>query len=207
MRRSILTFLAAASAVVASPAIAGTKPVRNTLPPVKAEQGDFLGGCDANLTNPNAIACNGYYEKNVFSEGAGNEDNLALQEAAIVALTGSNDLFVNGDHIKIEADAGGTPFDFGMELFGQFVIGAHFGNIAGDAGNVSVFYLFDFGTEGGFVTLDDTQGWSNAILYIGDQPPAVPEPATWAMMLMGFGAAGTAMRRSRRRTAQISQLA
>ncbi len=28
--------------------------------------------------------------------------------------------------------------------------------------------------------------------------PAVPEPATWAMMLMGFGAAGYAMRRRRR---------
>ena len=200
----MLTLLAAASAVVASPALAGSKPVKNTLPPAKAEQGDFLGGCDASLTNPNAIACNGYYEKNVFSEGAGNEGNLALQEAAIVALTGSNDLF-NATQIKIE---GGTPFDFGMELFGQFVIGAHFGNVAGDAGNVSVFYLFDFGTEGGFVSLDDAQGWSNAILYYDpQQPPAVPEPATWAMMLLGFGAAGTAMRRSRRRTAMISQLA
>lgn len=30
---------------------------------------------------------------------------------------------------------------------------------------------------------------------------AVPEPATWAMMLMGFGAAGVAMRRRRRRDA------
>jgi hypothetical protein len=207
MRRSILVALAAASAVIASPALAGSKPVKNTLPPPKAEQGDFLGGCDKNLTNPDAIACNGYYEKNVLSEGAGNEGNLDIQEAAIVALTGSNDLF-NGDHIKIEAEGGGTPFDFGTELFGQIVIGAHFGNIAGDAGNVSVFYLFDFGTDGGFVTLDDAQGWSNAILWMGDQPPpAVPEPATWAMMLLGFGAAGTAMRRSRRRTAQISQLA
>ena len=27
--------------------------------------------------------------------------------------------------------------------------------------------------------------------------PAVPEPATWAMMLLGFGAAGFAMRRRR----------
>jgi hypothetical protein len=35
---------------------------------------------------------------------------------------------------------------------------------------------------------------------------AVPEPATWAMMLMGFGAIGFAMRR-RRRPALLSQLA
>ena len=36
--------------------------------------------------------------------------------------------------------------------------------------------------------------------------PAVPEPATWAMMLMGFGAAGYAMRR-RRRPGLIRQIA
>jgi PEP-CTERM motif len=36
-------------------------------------------------------------------------------------------------------------------------------------------------------------------------PPVVPEPATWAMMLLGFGAVGFALRR-RRRTS-ISQLA
>ena len=34
---------------------------------------------------------------------------------------------------------------------------------------------------------------------------AVPEPATWAMMLVGFGAIGFAMRRSRKRI--IPQLA
>lgn len=32
---------------------------------------------------------------------------------------------------------------------------------------------------------------------------AVPEPATWAMMLMGFGAMGFALRRNRRRTALL----
>ena len=37
-------------------------------------------------------------------------------------------------------------------------------------------------------------------------PGVVPEPATWAMMLMGFGAAGYAMRR-RRRSAGLPQVA
>lgn len=36
---------------------------------------------------------------------------------------------------------------------------------------------------------------------------AVPEPATWGMMLLGFGAAGYAMRRSRRRRADLMQIA
>ena len=38
-------------------------------------------------------------------------------------------------------------------------------------------------------------------------PPPVPEPATWAMMLMGFGATGVAMRRSRRRKGLLTQFA
>ena len=35
----------------------------------------------------------------------------------------------------------------------------------------------------------------------------VPEPGTWAMMLMGFGAAGVAMRRRRRDGSKLAQLA
>ena len=89
------------------------------------------------------------------------------------------------------------------------IIGAHFGNVAGPAGNVSVFWLFNLTTPTNFITLDDTQGFSNAALYTTGSPPVreLPEPSTWAMMLFGFGAAGVAMRRSRRKTQLVSQLA
>lgn len=36
---------------------------------------------------------------------------------------------------------------------------------------------------------------------------AVPEPGTWAMMLLGFGAAGYSMRRRQRATPRLSQMA
>ena len=36
---------------------------------------------------------------------------------------------------------------------------------------------------------------------------AVPEPGTWAMMLLGFGGMGVAMRRTRRRTSLHTQIA
>ena len=102
----------------------------------------------------------------------------------------------------------GNTLNFGTTMFGLTVIGAHYGNVDGDAGNVTVFWLFDFGAEGAdYVTLTPRDGWSNAYLYTTGTPPAVPEPATWAMMLVGFGAAGTALRRSRRRNGQIAQLA
>jgi hypothetical protein len=42
-------------------------------------------------------------------------------------------------------------------------------------------------------------GFSHITFFDTGGGPAVPEPATWAMMLFGFGAAGIAMRRSRRK--------
>jgi hypothetical protein len=41
----------------------------------------------------------------------------------------------------------------------------------------------------------------------GGETSVVPEPSTWAMMLMGFGAAGFAMRRRRRAGSLIAQIA
>jgi hypothetical protein len=63
----------------------------------------------------------------------------------------------------------------------------------------------------GFITQDGGQTYgatanSAAILETGGVTP-VPEPATWAMMLVGFGATGLAMRRSRRRKTTLAQIA
>jgi hypothetical protein len=41
---------------------------------------------------------------------------------------------------------------------------------------------------------------------ISARTPPVPEPATWAMMLVGFGGIGMAMRRGRRGV-KLAQLA
>ncbi len=165
--------------------------------------------CDVSLMNPDALDCTGYFSKNLI-----NGDDIAEQQQAIKDLDGDFEWDGNWNDpnlIKIEADGGDDPIDFGITLYGITIIGAHWGNVpgapqGGGAGNVSAFYLFDFGTEGGTISLDDTRGWSNAVLYTTGTP-GVPEPATWAMMLLGFGAAGTAMRRSRRRNAQLMQIA
>jgi hypothetical protein len=196
------------AAAAASPAMA--KDIVSTLPPssITTSSLTVVSACDLSLPTPDALACAGYYSGNLLN---GSAEDIANQQAAIDSLPG--DFQFDGDWGALADNTiftltNGNQLNFGETMFGLTIIGAHFGNVAGDADNVSVFWLFDFGIEGAnFVTLDDPTGWSNATLYTTGDPPPVPEPATWAMMLLGFGAAGTAMRRSRRRTTALAQIA
>jgi hypothetical protein len=202
MKYHLVASLAATIALVsASPANAGKASVQTLQAPTAP--------CDLGITTPDATACSGYYSGNLIN---GSPADLQNQADAIALLPGDytfdTSTWANVEATKVLTLTGpdSNQIDFGTTLFGQTIVGAHFGNVAGPAGNVSVFWLFDFGTEGASsITLDDTQGFSNAALYTTGSAPAVPEPATWAMMLMGFGAAGYAMRKRRRpRLAQMA---
>lgn len=63
--------------------------------------------------------------------------------------------------------------------------------MAGDVFNASVLY-FGFDDQ---ITGDDDN--HDDLIIRATISPAVPEPATWAMMLLGFGAAGFMLRRRR----------
>ena len=65
--------------------------------------------------------------------------------------------------------------------------------------NINNTYQIDLTAGGNTVT-------SFAQLGTGAGPGAVPEPATWSMMLIGFGAMGVSLRR-RRRTSNLLQAA
>ena len=63
--------------------------------------------------------------------------------------------------------------------------------------DVDIGWKFD---PGSFASLGTFQSTADApfaygTLVVSELNPAVPEPATWAMMLVGFGAVGFAMRR------------
>lgn len=183
------TFAAAAACAfaAASPASAA-KPIVATLPAIES-------ACDLSLPTPDAIDCAGYFSGNLINNSP---TDITNQMDAIESLDG--DFTFNGDFNALISGTleNGNELHFGQTLFGQTIIGAHFGNVSGPAGNVSVFWLFDFGAAGvDFITLDDAAGFSNAALYTTGAP-GVPEPATWAMLLLGFGAAGFAIRRRRR---------
>lgn len=54
---------------------------------------------------------------------------------------------------------------------------------------------------------DFTQGVDGGLINVGTGPivaPGIPEPATWAMMILGFGLIGGAMRSARRQTVRVT---
>ena len=77
------------------------------------------------------------------------------------------------------------------------------------ADDYALFYD-EIGITSGSVDLSElfpnNVGWSH-ITWFDTGGTAVPEPGTWGMMLMGFGAAGFAMRRRRRDGSKLAQVA
>lgn len=170
-------------------------------------------GCEATygVVVSSAVDCAGFFDKNIFGGDAAKIglQNLGLNElgSSLTVVTG-NSLVAGvqfGDLTKVTSLSGGDTISFGKTLYGATIIGAHFGNIAGDAQNVSVFWRFDFGSGGATgIELLDTQGFSNAVLYETGALTAVPEPGAWALFTLAFGAVGGAMRTRRRRQATLA---
>ncbi|WP_294040476.1 NF038122 family metalloprotease [Sphingomonas sp.] len=140
---------------------------------------------------------------------------------------GSNpvlDLSVSGD--KYFSIDGGATALFGNNFSNGRYNGtdkqqaSHWRDTAGCAiGNGILDPTFCYGQTGYITGLDlaayDAMGWnlsvnalnyqttSTASIYRQFATAPVPEPATWAMMIMGFGLMGAAMRRNRKVNAQV----
>jgi hypothetical protein len=191
MKKMILALCATGAVALASPAYATIEVSSPT-----------NVGCSTSPLAPPADTCAGYYDKNQFSN-----TNVGAQQSAIDLLLGAGNYTVDWNALN---DAGlvvsGGDLNALNALLanagGQVLLGLHWGNVPGAYGNVSAFYLWD-NAAAGSIHLTDTQGYSNAVLY--RSTGAVPEPATWAMMLLGFGAIGMVSRR--RRKSVLAQLA
>ena len=189
MRKLIFTALATAAMVAAAPASATT-------------------ACASTDISPAAQACQGFFAGNLL-----NQSNFAAQQTALSALGYS----LTGSFSDIPAGNiltglnGQQTIDFASLLYGITYIGVHYGNGVGSPGYApkgkadgddTAFYRFDAGTTGLDTFMLNFKASSNVVLYsTGTPTPGVPEPGTWAMMLLGFGAVGGALSRSKRKNA------
>jgi hypothetical protein len=171
---------------------------------------DITLGAGATYTS-----CAGFYNDNIFNNASNADITAGL--TALLGAPPSSTLFTTFAAIpagnKLEGLNGETVIDFGQTLFGDTIVGIHFGAGQGSPGfgkgppgpngkpknvDTSVFYRFNAGTTGISSFTLNFSASSNAVLL--QTGTAVPEPAAWAMMLGGFGLLGAVARRRRRVT-------
>ena len=169
-----------------------------------------------------AIACVGYYDGNLLTGGIGSNTPQDVKDDIAILLAGPAgavqdhsgaysppySLDVSKVLDNIEGLGGNNTFQLTLDtlMSGATVLGLHFGNSPDAPDNsITAFYLFNLTTPSDTITLYDStgklngQGSSNAQLY-ATGGGAVPEPATWAMMLLGFAGIGASMRRRTKQT-------
>lgn len=184
MRKLIFLAAAAGAALLAAPSGAALTFVADC----NAAPADILGGYSQ--------TCAGYYAGNLVNN-ARSADQIAALDTLGFDTTG----FDYNDFTKLESLDGSGTIDFGESLSGITYIAVHYG--AGRPGpapgnNVTAFYRIDLGTTSVESLQLQFGASSNAILYGTSSPTApIPEPATWAMMLGGFGLLGATLRRRR----------
>lgn len=153
-----------------------------------------LAACAITDITPSAQACVGFLSGNLLS---GSAANITAQKNALAILGFTWDGDFNAVE-KVEGLNGSHVVDFPTLLQGTTYVAFHYGNGNGGPGNGTAFYRLSAGVGVDVINLAYNAS-SNAVLY-STTPTAVPEPASWAMMLGGFGVAGAAMRRRRTRT-------
>jgi hypothetical protein len=201
LKTLVMAAAATAALALAAPAMAappsGTVSANNNL-------------CTLADLSPAAAACSGFYSGNNLN---GSADSLATQAAAFAAL-GVGSLTEVEHH-----DTSGTNdnvFEFDTLLNGLTVIGVHWGVGAGPpipgagTGGGTAFYKLNLAADAQLASITGflLNGNSNYALYKtsacvgscdggGGGQGGVPEPATWAMMIIGFGGVGAMIRRRR----------
>lgn len=198
--------LAAALICMAAPAAA--KPKEE--PKANKDGGSAGDGtpCGLNQIVPGASACQGWFAGNL---NGGDLSKRQASASALNALLGVNSFTAsNLTFLEDISSLSGNVIDFGTPLFGNTVFSFHVGGANGEGGlgyNATAFFRFDAGNlAGGLDTITlNVPGLSNARLYSTEAfVSLVPEPASWALMIVGLGAVGVQIRRRRRRIFVVS---
>jgi hypothetical protein len=218
MRRVLITALAAASIS----AMASTAAQAVTV------SGDtFFVGTHAGQDCPVTGAQNGGFTNCWATQTgivAGPQPNDPTASQVVFKQDAGGDQEINPAYQTLTGGIDGTEFTIALtsdnHLLFTYVMGAedpvlHYISIkqAGAAadGGYALFYDpagFTSGTTYSFNLTSyfpNTPGFSHITVY--DSTGPVPEPATWAMMLLGFGGIGMAMRRRRSNNGRLLQIA
>ncbi|MDQ4420699.1 PEPxxWA-CTERM sorting domain-containing protein [Sphingobium sp. DEHP117] len=162
-------------------------------------------------------SCAGFYDGNLL-----NQSNAGTVAGILNGLLGTNTYnaatFNFASFQTLSPLNGATTVDFtqspfNTKLYGMTLIGVHYGAGQGSPGygmgpvnprngkaanlDTSAFYLFDAGKTGIDKLNLNWQASSNLTLFSTGTAGGVPEPATWALMILGFGGIGAAVRRGK----------
>jgi hypothetical protein len=227
MRRVLMTALgAAASIAIASPASAvvtlattNGSPLSNQIFGVAGADAIHVYGTAPSNGGPSNVEYTGNTDLHITSGFAQIQD-AGTQGDLFQIVINPDDLF---DLMKLSVQLEGTAgtvtvyYLLSSSILDANVI-ASYTQIAGafaSGQNDNQNYLLSGGTFSGIMVSSTSpisvfQVKQNSYQLAGTTPPvgSVPEPATWGMMLLGFGGMGLALRRSRRRSkATLMQIA
>lgn len=221
--RKVLAFAALAACSLASPAVAADTITYNSDPSVAFNYGagnNYIPANSAVLTTTDptsqlALRAHVYQEAANPSDAAGVYDfalgsNVSIDYSFANFTTGTVQLFnmLTGQsaafNVPFLGTLDNTLFQDSQRLNFGFLNGTSiFGNLGFDANVNDTYQVNLVGTNAGGTHTD------TIFVRLGAGVPtqfgAVPEPATWAMMLLGFAGIGTVLRRKRPLTlAQIA---
>ena len=174
--------------------------------------------CSVGDISPAAVACSGFYQGNLLNNGQNNDQYQTLALATL-GFTWDGTIIEEDTTTDDNIDGFLGQINFADNLAGTFYFGIHFGNGQNSPGgggrfgtNTTAFYKVEGGSGVNFINLVYNSG-STARLYgvvsndpcvanpmapgCGGGETAIPEPGTWALMIMGFGGAGAMLRRRR----------
>ncbi|MES2753868.1 MAG: PEPxxWA-CTERM sorting domain-containing protein [Pseudomonadota bacterium] len=108
-------------------------------------------------------------------------------------ITNSGRFFVNGDIAGFSYSGGNDFLDFRSPSFNTYSVNSN--NSLGPINPNLLFGVNNVATSFGTASFGNA---TNLVFSAVASAPAVPEPATWGLMISGFGAVGGALRRRRR---------
>ena len=160
---------------------------------------------------PNAQPFNGSFEYWLFADDGGQPgETLAngFANAAVTEIGPWDYSYSTSDILRLDVDfntafaaAGGQTYWFGFHLNSDYTRDHLYWAWSETVRDAWGEYVFGNGHSSLLGTLDNWENneWEHAFQLHGTAA-AVPEPGAWALMIIGFGGAGAALR-NRRRTA------